>query len=114
MLTALMIAIVVLSTSAGEVLITHGMKQAGEISVTRPREILVTARRVLANSSFAGGILCMAVLFWADVSFVVPATSLSYVSSTLGARFLLKERVNRLRWGGTFLVCLGAALISWH
>ena len=52
------------------------------------------------------------VLSWADLSFVIPAKSMVYVVSTLGAKWLLKETVSWERWGGIFLVCLGVALVS--
>jgi drug/metabolite transporter (DMT)-like permease len=54
----------------------------------------------------------LAVLSWADLSFVLPATSLSFVITTLGAKFILKEEISRVRLAGTLLVCLGVALIS--
>jgi drug/metabolite transporter (DMT)-like permease len=47
-----------------------------------------------------------------DVSFVWPLTSLSFVMTTLAAQFILKEKVDGLRWGGVALIMLGAALIS--
>jgi drug/metabolite transporter (DMT)-like permease len=120
MMTFLMLLTNVLSTSAGDVLITRGMKQVGEISTLRVRDLLGIALRTLSNGNFLGGVGCMAVSFfsflavlsWADMSFVVPITSLAYVVSTFGARFVLQERVNPLRWAGTLLVCIGAALVS--
>jgi uncharacterized membrane protein len=54
----------------------------------------------------------VALLSWADLSFIVPATSLSVVTTTLGAKWFLQERMTRLRWVGTLLVCLGVALLS--
>ncbi len=120
MKTALLIAVIVLADAAGDVLITRGMKQAGEVSTIRPGVLLSIARRVLTNWSFISGILFFAVTFfsflavlsWADLSFVFPATSLVYVVSTLGAKFILKETVSFQRWMGIFLVCLGVALTS--
>ena len=115
-----MILIVVLSTSAGEVLIARGLRQVGEISTLKPGRLLRLGRRVLMNPNFLLGLLSMAVSFfafltvlsWENLSYTVPATSLSYVVSTLGAKFILKERINLRRWIGTFLVCLGILLIS--
>jgi drug/metabolite transporter (DMT)-like permease len=120
MITFLMLLTNVLSTSAGDVFITRGMKQVGEISTLRLRTLLGIAVRVLSNTDFLAGVLCMAVSFFsflavlsrADMSFVVPITSLAYAVSTIGAKFILKERVNPLRWAGTLLVCVGAALVS--
>ena len=120
MMTALMIAIVVLGGSAGDVFITKGMKQIGEISTVHPRKLVSIAMKVLTNKNFMVGILFMAcsffaflaVLSWADLSFVLPATSLSFVITTVGAKFILKEQISRIRLAGTLLVCVGVALIS--
>ena len=120
MMTAFMIAIVVLGGSAGDVFITKGMKQIGEISTLHLGKLASIALRVLTNRNFLIGIFFMAcsffaflaVLSWADLSFVLPATSLSFVITTLGAKLVLKEEINRLRLAGTLLVCLGVALIS--
>jgi drug/metabolite transporter (DMT)-like permease len=120
MKTALMIAIVVLSTSGGDVLIARGIRQIGEVSTLSPIEWLHMARRIFRNSNFLAGLFLMAVSFfafmavlsWADLSLVVPATSVSYVISTVGAKFILRERVSSLRWMGTLLVGLGVALVS--
>lgn len=46
-----------------------------------------------------------------DVSFIWPLTSLSFVMTTLAARFLLNENVSTVRWAGVALIMLGAALI---
>lgn len=120
MMTAVMIAIVVLGGSAGDVFVTKGMKQVGEISTMHPGRLARHTLRVLTNVNFLIGIFFMscsffaflAVLSWADLSFVLPATSLSFVITTIGAKFVLKEEISRLRLAGTALVCLGVALIS--
>jgi len=120
MKTAILIAVIVLADATGDVLLTRGMKQVGEVSTIRPRVLLSIARKVLTNRSFISGILFFAVTFfsflsvlsWADLSLVFPATSLVYVVSTLGAKFILKETVSLQRWMGIFLVCLGVALTS--
>jgi uncharacterized membrane protein len=54
----------------------------------------------------------LAALSIADLSFVLPATSLSFVITTLGAKLFLKEKISATRWTGIALVCLGVALIS--
>jgi len=120
MKTLLLIAMIVLSDSAGDVFLTKGMKQVGEISTIDPRALLVICRKVISNKSFLAGIFFITVFFfsflivlsWADLSLVFPAKSLVYVVSTLGAKWILKETVSLQRWGGIFLVCLGVALIS--
>jgi drug/metabolite transporter (DMT)-like permease len=118
--TAILIAVIVLADSAGDVLLTRGMKQVGEISTIRWRELLAIAQKVLSNRSFLSAIFFICVTFvsfltvlsWADLSLVFPATSLIYVVSTLGAKFILGETVTLQRWAGILLVCLGVALTS--
>ena len=120
MKTAITLAIVILSGALGDVFIAKGMRQVGEISTVRLRALATIGTRVLCNGCFLLGLLCMAISFfaflallsWADLSFIVPATSLSFVVTTLGAKWFLQERINRLRWIGTLLVGLGVALLS--
>ena len=120
MKTALALAIVILAGSLGDVLLAKGMKRVGEIAPLRLQALAVIGTSVVCNAAFLLGLLCMAVslgaflvvLSWADLSFIVPATSLSFVVSTLGAKWWLHERITRLRWIGTLLVCVGVALLS--
>jgi drug/metabolite transporter (DMT)-like permease len=120
MMTALMIALVVLGGSVGDVFITKGMKQVGEIATLNARELLRIAGRTLTNRWFLVGLFFMAVSFfsflavlsWADLSLVLPATSVSFVITTIGAKLYLKETISPVRWAGIVLVCVGVALIS--
>jgi transporter family protein len=120
MRTAIAIAIVVLAGSAGDLFLTKGMKRAGEISTVSPRSLALIGKKVLTNKFFLVGGVFMAVSFfaflaalsWADLSLIIPATSISFVVTTVGAKLILKERISRLRWTGALLVSLGVALIS--
>lgn len=120
MKTAILIAMIVLADSAGDVFLTKGMKQVGEISALNPRALLTIGGRVISNRSFLAGIFFMAITFvsflivlsWADLSLVFPAKSLVYVLSTFGAKFFLEETVTFQRWTGIVLVCLGVVLTS--
>ena len=119
MLTALMVLMVVFSNAAGDVLLTRGMKQTGDVSAVERLKIWATIRQIAGNPNVILGVACLAVSFssfltvlsWANLSFVVPATAIVYVVTILGARFVLKEQIDPLRWAGTFLVCLGVALV---
>jgi bacterial/archaeal transporter family protein len=120
MKTALMITIIVFSTAASDVLIARGARRVKSLFAFKLSEITVIARRIMSNVDLLSGVLMAAasffafliVLSWADLSLVLPATSLSYVIATLGSKIVLRERINRLRWTGTFFVCAGVALIS--
>ena len=120
MTTALLIALVVLGGSAGDVFITKGMKQLGEISTLNARRLLGIFGRAITNRYFLIGVSFMAVSYFsflgalrlADLSLVLPATSISFVITTMGARLFLKETITPMRWAGIVLVCIGVALIS--
>ena len=120
MKTAILIAIIVLADAAGDVFLTRGMKQVGEISAINPRAIFGIGGKVITNKNFLSGIFFITITFvsflivlsWADLSLVFPAKSLVYVLSTFGAKFVLGEMVTSQRWMGILLVCLGVALTS--
>ena len=118
MRTALILSFVVLTGTCGEISLTHAMKQIGEVQHFSPAAI----SRVLLHSLrqvwlwIAVGLMAVSfyafltMLSWYPVSFVVPATSLAYVTGALGAKFLLRERLSAIRWAGVACISLGVAL----
>ena len=56
--------------------------------------------------------LLLVLLSWEPISLVIPASALSYVVGTLGAKYILKEDVNGMRWAGVLLVCVGVAIVA--
>ena len=120
MITALVLSIIVLADTAGDILLTKGLRQVGEISPLALRDFFRTAAKLARNPHFVVSMACMAVHFvgflallsWTDLSFAFPATCLVYVVGTLGAKFILGERITSHRWAGTVLVCGGVALVS--
>ena len=48
----------------------------------------------------------------ANVSFVFPATALSYAVGTLGGKLFLGEKVTPQRWIGVLIVCVGVVLVA--
>lgn len=119
MRTAFFIALIVLASTGGDICITRTMKFIGEVHHFSPHAILKVLGRAFAVAWMWLGITLMAISFfsllavlsWENVSFVIPATALSYAVGALGAKFLLGERVNSVRWAGVLLVCLGVALV---
>lgn len=119
MKTALLLASLIVCSSLGEVLSAKGMQQVGAVSL-RPRALLRALGRMLRNAYLFVGVVFLAVSFfsfisllsYADLSFVVPLTAISYVTNTLGAKFFLGERIEPQRWLGTLLVMTGVVIIS--
>jgi len=116
----LLLVVLILGTTGGEISVTHGMKAVGEPEKLRPRQLIAFLRRALANGWFWAGVPLMALSFyallvllsWEPISFVVPASALSYVVGTLGAKYALHEDVSPARWLGVLLVCAGVALVA--
>jgi len=114
------IGIVVLTGTGGDICVTHAMKRIGEVTSFRPAVVLPMLAKAFRHASMCMGIALMAVAFfsllallsWADASLVVPATALSYVAGAFGAKFILREKIDPVRWAGVVLVCAGVAILS--
>lgn len=119
MRTFLFLTIVVLSGTGGDIAATHAMKQIGEVKDFAPRALLGVLRRALQSRWMWLAIALMALAFfsllallsWAEVSFVVPASAANYIVGAFGAKLLLKEQVSKTRWAGMLLVTVGVALV---
>jgi drug/metabolite transporter (DMT)-like permease len=117
---ALLVAMVVIPGTVGDLMNSAGMKLHGEITDWSPRSLLHVARDLTHNFYIMAGIPAMAVSFFAlmallsktNMSFAVPMTASSYILETALAKYLLREHVEWHRWAGACLVALGVALIS--
>ena len=54
----------------------------------------------------------MALLSWADLSYVLPVTSVGYVLVAIVGHVLLNEQITSRRWAGILLIMAGVALVS--
>jgi drug/metabolite transporter (DMT)-like permease len=98
------------------------MREIGDLGLLRQQKgIFAVATRVLGSAMFLLALFFMTLAFfsllvglsWADVSLVGPATaSLTFVTNAVGARFFLKENVDRRRWFATIFVAAGVLLIA--
>ena len=102
--------------STGDAFLSHGMKQIGSVSL---HDLPVLLLAVL-NPWVAVGILLLLAFFgaymnalsWADLTYVLPASSLGYVVLALLGRFALHEQVSLLRWTGIVLICSGVGFVA--
>ncbi len=112
--------LIIVPGTAGEMCMSHAMKKIGEVTDFRPHSIARVLGRAMGTSWFWIGITMMATGFFAllgmlsvaNVSFVFPATALSYAVGTLGGKAFLKEQVGTQRWVGVLVVCLGVLLVA--
>jgi uncharacterized membrane protein len=54
----------------------------------------------------------MTLLGWADLSFVLPVTSIGYVLTALLGKLFLAEEISWQRWMGTALIVIGMAFVG--
>src|ERR1019366_1355310 len=54
----------------------------------------------------------LSALSWADLTYVLPATSLSYILMVLLAKFFLHEHVTLWRWIGVALIVTGVGFVA--
>jgi drug/metabolite transporter (DMT)-like permease len=119
---AAMIATIVLTSTAGEVLTAAAMKSIGDLDEIRAESGLKGAiRAVVTCPLFFAGVFFLALAFFAllfalnhlNLSLVAPASaSLTLVTNAIAGNFFLKENVDRRRWASAVLVCVGVYLLA--
>jgi drug/metabolite transporter (DMT)-like permease len=120
--TTAMIAAIVLSSTAGEVLTAAAMKSIGDLDDIRAVSGMKGAiRAVVTCPLFFAGVSFLAVSFFSllfalnhlNLSLVAPASaSLTLVTNAIAAKFFLKENVDRRRWTAAVLVCIGVYFLA--
>lgn len=112
----LVLAGVTICGATGDSLLSRGMKDVGSISLAQLPHVILA----ILNPWVALGVLFllgffaayMTALSWADLTYVLPATSLGYVLLALIARFMLHENVTPTRWLGILLISAGVGLVA--
>ena len=114
--TRVVAAVVILSGVAGNSALSRGMKgQAGELSAgplgyleafLNPWVVLGVCLLILWMLGR------MALLSWADLTYVLPVTALGYVLTVLAGQVLLAEHVSGQRWAGTLMIVAGVFLVG--
>jgi len=113
--------LIVVAGTGGELCVSRAMKTVGEVHDFRPRSILAFVLQSLRLPWMWAGIALMslgffsllAILSFQEVSFVVPVSALSYAAGAFGAKAFLGERISRNRWIGIAVVCLGVTIVWW-
>lgn len=103
-------------SAAGDSLLARGMKELGTVSFhSIPNLFLavlnpwVAAGIVLLLAFFAS---YMSALSWADLTYVLPASSLGYVLVALIARFVFHEQISVTRWLGIAMITAGVGFVA--
>jgi drug/metabolite transporter (DMT)-like permease len=118
--TFIVILLATLSAAIGESLLSYGMKRNGQVDLAVPSHWGQLILSVIRNPYVLAGVVFLAFFFflylaalsWADLSFVMPLTAMSYIFAALLARYMLKEELSWFRWAGTVVIILGIILIA--
>lgn len=126
MKTAAVLIIAIIAQALGDVWLTKGMKaiaaletggggvagslsQVSHVAVHAMGSPMVWAGTLLLIVFF---VLYSAVLSWADLSFVLPATAFGYVLNVAAGYYFLSEAVDNRRWVGAVIITLGVLFVS--
>src|SRR5919109_3351824 len=104
--TYVLLASMVFFSSFGNVLLSRGMKQIGEILDFSPSALASAFVKVFTNGSIWLGILSLLVFFvsyllllsWADFSYVQPASAIGYAFVAILGYLVLGEFISPMRW----------------
>ena len=118
--TYILLFLVVTLGSFGNILLSKGMKQLGDLHLVSASAFGEGFIRTFSSAIIWSGILTLLLCFvayllvlsWADYSYVLPASAASYALIPLLGVTLLKETVSPVRWAGIILICLGVALVG--
>lgn len=107
---------VVLFAATGDVALSRGMKAIGSVSLHQPGELIsaiftpwVAVGIVLLIGFFAS---YLTALSFADLTYVLPATSVGYILMALLAHYFLHETVSLTRWAGILLIASGVGFVA--
>ena len=100
----------------GDVALSRGMKEVGQLSLANWTHAIAA----IFTPWVAVGILLLIGFFasyltalsFADLTYVLPATSVGYVLMALLARFFLHEQISVYRWAGIAFIALGVGFVT--
>jgi len=112
----LVLAVVALTAPVGDTLLSLGMKRVGPVSLNNLGMLIhaVATPQILFGIAL---LICffasyLASLSWADLTYVLPATSIGNVIVALLARFWLNEQISPGRWFGILLITAGVGFVT--
>ncbi len=112
----LILAAVAVFASCGDVCLARGMRDFGPVTAANWHQVF----EFVLNPWVLSGIGLLLLFFasyltalsWADLTYVLPATALSYVLMALLAKLFLAEHVTTSRWLGVALISAGVGCVA--
>jgi uncharacterized membrane protein len=108
--------LVVLTNVLGNLSLALGMRRIGGLLSLSPWAYI----QALFDPWVAMGVALLIVwllshitlLSWADLSYVLPVTSVGYVLAAVAGRIFLDEEITPARWAGILLIMTGVAVVG--
>ena len=114
--TRVVTAVVIISNVLGDSILRAGLQQVGSLVAKPPLAYILALFNPLVAVGVSMLILWMlshmALVSWADLSYVLPVTSLGYALVALSGKVFLHEHVSLARWAGVFLIIGGVVLVG--
>ena len=114
--TRLLTAIVVLANVLGNFSLSWGMKHQAAKLADSPLAYIQTIFSpwvLLGTTLLIVWLLSrMTLLSWADLSYVLPVTSIGYVLTAFLGKYFFAEQITWQRWLGTLAIMLGIILVG--
>jgi drug/metabolite transporter (DMT)-like permease len=114
--TRVVTAVVIISNVLGDSILRAGLQQVGSLVAKPPLAYILALFNPLVALGVSMLILWMlshmALVSWADLSYVLPVTSLGYALVALSGKVFLHEHVSLARWAGVFLIISGVVLVG--
>ncbi len=112
----LVLIAVALCASLGDTCLTLGMRHVGAVSLHQWWTLVFALKQpwvLLGIALLLGFFGCyLTAISWADLTFVLPATSFGYIVMALMGRFVLHEHVSPARWLGVVLITIGIGFVA--
>lgn len=113
--TAIVTLVVIGTNVFANYALTLGLRQVGVVESWSPWPYI----HAFARPWVAIGVVFMiawlttrlSLLSWADLTYVLPVTSFSYVLSAAVGAFYVREQVSALRWAGISIITVGILLV---
>jgi len=116
MKTRVVTLVVIASNVLGDSILRAGLQQVGSLVYKSPLAYISALFNPLVALGVSLLILWllshMALLSWADLSYVLPVTSIGYALVALSGKVFLHEDVSFTRWAGIFLIMAGVILVG--
>jgi bacterial/archaeal transporter family protein len=115
-----LLLLAVLAHVMGNLSLSHGMKQVGDMPTLSAATLLQFGLSTIANGWVILGValligfflLFLVALSRHDLSYVQPMIASSYVFTAIFAGLFLQEHISFNRWVGTLVIALGIFLVG--